>query len=87
MAEVSITTNAAMEDAPSCDNKGGMDGRVKEGAPDTGEGSTDVRVRDGTTEGHAVGAGGAGGAGLQVKPRGGGVEDDRIIAAVHGRSN
>ena len=70
-----------MEGAPRCDSKRGVDGGVK--APDTGEGEAEVRGRGCATEGSALGAGEAGGGGLQSKPGGGSVEDDGGDAGGH----
>ena len=66
MAKVGIATNGAMEDAPGCDNKGGMDGRIKEGSPNKWEGKAEIRGREGAAKGPTLGAGGAGRPGFQA---------------------
>ena len=55
-----------MEDAPGCDNKGGMDGRIKEGSPNKWEGKAEIRGREGAAKGPTLGAGGAGRPGFQA---------------------
>jgi len=66
MAKVGIATNGAMEDAPGCDNKGGMDGRIKEGSPYKWEGKAEIRGREGAAKGPTLEAGGAGRPGFQA---------------------
>lgn len=83
MAEVSITTNSSMEDAPSCNSEGRVDGGVEEGAPNTREGETEIGGRKRATQSSALRAGGTGRAWLQSKPGGWGVELEMVVTRFH----
>lgn len=82
MGEVSLTANGAMKNAPRRNYEGGVDGRIEERKPDTGEGSAEVWGREVASEGHAMYACGARGARLQIEPRWGGVEGDGVVVEV-----
>lgn len=79
MVKESVAADGAMEDAPSCDDKGGMDGRIKEGFPDSWEGEAEIRGRKDAAEGPTLGAGGAGRSWLQAQPGRGSVEGGSVI--------
>ena len=82
MSEVCLAADGSMKNSPSRNYVGGMDGRIEERKPDTGEGSAVVWGRKVASEGNAMYACGARGARLQIEPRWGSVEGDGVIVEV-----
>ena len=54
MGEVGLAANGSMKNAPRRNYEGGVDGRIEERKPDTGEGSAEVWGREVASEGHAM---------------------------------